>query len=106
MNKRAHLSVYLVRKFIKFPFLSIDKAKKKYGNLIDGQEGDGVSEVLVVMLERSPGSGLGLSLSGHKDRTKMAVMVCGLNPNGPAAKSGCLQVGDEILEVHHHYVPA
>lgn len=55
------------------------------------------------MLERSPGSGLGLSLSGHKDRTKMAVMVCGLNPNGPAAKSGCLCVGDEILEVRISY---
>jgi len=53
------------------------------------------------MLERSPGSGLGLSLSGHKDRTKMAVMVCGLNPNGPAAKSGYLRVGDEILEVRN-----
>lgn len=52
-----------------------------------------------MMLERTPGSGLGLSLAGHKDRTKMAVMVCGLNPNGPAAKSGCLRVGDEILEV-------
>jgi hypothetical protein len=76
----------------------IDKAKKKYENLCDGKDG-GISEVLVVMLERSPGSGLGLSLSGHKDRTKMAVMICGLNPNGPAAKSGCLRVGDEILEV-------
>ncbi|XP_050059637.1 multiple PDZ domain protein-like isoform X3 [Aphis gossypii] len=73
-----------------------NKAKKKYGNLCDSS----ISEVLVVMLERSPGSGLGLSLSGHKDRTKMAVMVCGLNPNGPAAKSGCLRVGDEILEVN------
>ncbi|XP_025414266.1 multiple PDZ domain protein-like isoform X4 [Sipha flava] len=76
-----------------------NKAKKKYENLCDGKDG-GISEVLVVMLERSPGSGLGLSLSGHKDRTKMAVMICGLNPNGPAAKSGCLRVGDEILEVN------
>ncbi|XP_025199580.1 multiple PDZ domain protein-like isoform X3 [Melanaphis sacchari] len=77
-----------------------NKAKKKYGYLCDVRDGGSISEVLVVMLERSPGSGLGLSLSGHKDRTKMAVMVCGLNPNGPAAKSGCLQVGDEILEVN------
>ncbi|XP_060849299.1 multiple PDZ domain protein-like isoform X1 [Rhopalosiphum padi] len=77
-----------------------NKAKKKYGNLCDVRDGGSISEVLVVMLERSPGSGLGLSLSGHKDRTKMAVMVCGLNPNGPAAKSGCLRVGDEILEVN------
>lgn len=76
-----------------------DKAKKKYGNLSNDKDGGDGGEVLVVMLERSPGSGLGLSLSGHKDRTKMAVMVCGLNPNGPAAKSGYLRVGDEILEV-------
>ncbi|XP_015372470.1 PREDICTED: multiple PDZ domain protein-like [Diuraphis noxia] len=77
-----------------------NKAKKKYGYLCDVGDGGSISEVLVVMLERSPGAGLGLSLSGHKDRTKMAVMVCGLNPNGPAAKSGCLRVGDEILEVN------
>ncbi|XP_050519840.1 multiple PDZ domain protein-like [Daktulosphaira vitifoliae] len=93
---------------------TLNKAKKKYGNLcghsssghgktndsVDEEDNDCISEVLVVMLERSPGSGLGMSLAGHKDRTKMAVMVCGLNPNGPAAKSGCLRVGDEILEVN------
>ncbi|XP_049864140.1 multiple PDZ domain protein isoform X5 [Schistocerca gregaria] len=65
-----------------------NKVKKKYG------EG-----AVVATLERGP-AGLGLSLAGHKDRNKMAVLVCGLNPAGAAHKSGCLRVGDEILEVN------
>ena len=64
--------------------------KKKYGHLGDG--------VLLVQLEKGS-DGLGLSLAGHKDRTKMAVFVCGINPNGAAHKSGTVMVGDEILEV-------
>lgn len=67
-----------------------DKVKKKYGSLGES--------VLVYQLERNH-KGLGISLAGHKDRTKMAVYVCGLNPHGSAAKNGGLQVGDEILEV-------
>lgn len=85
-------------------YMIIDKAKKKYGHLCDVKDGGSISEVLVMMLERSPGCGLGLSLAGHKDRTKMAVMVCGLNPNGPGAKSGFFRVGDEILEVRVNIV--
>lgn len=52
----------------------------------------------MVQLERESG-GLGLSLAGHRDRSCMAVFVCGLNPNGAASKTGLIQVGDEILEV-------
>jgi PDZ domain (Also known as DHR or GLGF). len=64
--------------------------KKKYGAL--------GHSVLTVQLERGR-QGLGLSLAGHKDRNRMAVFVCGLNPNGAAFRSGSIQVGDEILEV-------
>lgn len=53
---------------------------------------------MIVELERGS-NGLGLSLAGHKDRTKMAVFVCGINPNGAAYKAGNIKVGDEILEV-------
>lgn len=67
--------------------------KKKYGNLGSG--------VLMVELEKSSTSGLGISLAGHKDRNKMAVFICGLNPHGIAKKAGMLKVGDEILEVSH-----
>uniref|UniRef100_A0A1B6C5B4 PDZ domain-containing protein n=1 Tax=Clastoptera arizonana TaxID=38151 RepID=A0A1B6C5B4_9HEMI len=69
----------------------LDKVKKKYGSL-----GQGVS---MVSLEKSH-QGLGISLAGHKDRNRMAVFVCGLNPNGSAFKTGGIMVGDEILEVN------
>lgn len=43
--------------------------------------------------------GLGISLCGHKDRNKMAVYICGINPNGTAFKTGGLEVADEVIEV-------
>ena len=61
------------------------------------------STVSVVQLERGS-QGLGISLAGHKDRNRMAVFVCGLNPNGSAFRSGGIQVGDEILEVSAVFV--
>jgi len=53
---------------------------------------------VIASLERGQ-QGLGISLAGHKDRQRMAVFVCGLNPSGTASKEGSLKVGDEILEV-------
>lgn len=44
-------------------------------------------------------SGLGISLAGNRDRTKMSVFICGMHPKGSAFKDGRLQIGDEILEV-------
>lgn len=41
----------------------------------------------MVQLEKGP-AGLGLSLAGNKDRTKMSVFVCGLHPKGSAASDG------------------
>lgn len=67
-----------------------DKVKKKYSSMGPG--------VLMVQLEKGP-QGLGLSLAGHKDRNRMAVFVCGINPKGSAHKTGAIHVGDEILEV-------
>uniref|UniRef100_A0A8D8VYM0 Multiple PDZ domain protein n=1 Tax=Cacopsylla melanoneura TaxID=428564 RepID=A0A8D8VYM0_9HEMI len=69
----------------------LDKVKKKYGSL--------GPDIVVVTVERSH-TGLGISLAGHKDRTKMAVFVCGLNPSGAASKTGSVHVGDEVLEVN------
>uniref|UniRef100_A0A1B6GME1 PDZ domain-containing protein n=1 Tax=Cuerna arida TaxID=1464854 RepID=A0A1B6GME1_9HEMI len=68
-----------------------DKVKKKYGNLGPG--------VVMVQVEKGH-QGLGISLAGHKDRNRMAVFVCGINPKGSAFKTGGIQVGDEILEVN------
>ncbi|XP_028163812.1 inactivation-no-after-potential D protein-like [Ostrinia furnacalis] len=73
--------------------LELDKIRKKYANLGDS--------VVAVKLERTPKAGLGLSLAGHRDRSRMAVFVCGLHPAGAAAKaSPPVKVGDEILEVN------
>jgi hypothetical protein len=68
-----------------------DKVKKKYSNL--------KKPVFLVKLEKDR-RGLGISLAGHKDRNKMAVFICGLNPSGAAFKNGEIQVGDELLEVN------
>ncbi|XP_045028457.1 multiple PDZ domain protein isoform X3 [Daphnia magna] len=69
--------------------------------------GDLQGEIVRVDLDRSAPSGstlsttsLGLSLAGHKDRSVMAVFICGLNPSGIAFKDGRLQVGDELVEVN------
>jgi len=50
-------------------------------------------------------AGIGISLAGHKDRNKMAVLVCGIRPSGAAARLGpdAVCVGDEILEVSTHF---
>ena len=53
----------------------------------------------MVKLEKNR-RGLGISIAGHKDRNKMAVFICGLNPKGAAYQKGELKVGDEILEVY------
>lgn len=88
------------------PFLSvsrflfrIEKIHKRWGDL--------QGEIVRVDLDRSAPSGstlsttsLGLSLAGHKDRSVMAVFICGLNPSGIAFKDGRLQVGDELVEVN------
>ncbi|KAI5693398.1 hypothetical protein M8J75_015359 [Diaphorina citri] len=67
---------------------TMNKVKKKYGSL--------GPDLVVVTLERSH-TGLGISLAGHKDRTKMAVFVCGLNPSGSASKTGSVLVGMNCL---------
>lgn len=52
------------------------------------------------MIELEKGKmGLGLSLAGNKDRSKMSVFVVGIDPNGAAGKDGRLQIADELLEV-------
>ncbi|XP_022117749.2 uncharacterized protein LOC110995083 [Pieris rapae] len=70
-----------------------NKIKKKYGPLGES--------IIVCKLEKSAKHGLGLSLAGHRDRSKMAVFICGIHPAGSAAKSSPpVKVGDEILEVN------
>lgn len=72
-----------------FSYLPLDKIKKRYGAL---------GQVIACSIDRGTNSNLGISLAGHRDRTKMACFVAGINPRG-AAKQTELEVGDEILEV-------
>lgn len=68
-----------------------EKIQKKYGDLN--------GNTFVVDLNKGS-NGLGISLAGNKDRTKMSVFVCGMHPNGSASKDGRIKIGDEILEVN------
>ncbi|XP_058240794.1 multiple PDZ domain protein isoform X3 [Hemibagrus wyckioides] len=53
------------------------------------------------MIELEKGrSGLGLSLAGNRDRSRMSVFVVGIDPNGAAGRDGRIIVGDELLEIN------
>ncbi|XP_053691628.1 inactivation-no-after-potential D protein [Sabethes cyaneus] len=67
-----------------------NKIKKRYGAL---------GRVECYTIERSGNSNLGLSLAGHRDRTKLACFIAGINPKGLVSSSS-FEVGDEILEVN------
>lgn len=52
------------------------------------------------MIELEKGkTGLGLSLAGNRDRSRMSVFVVGIDPSGAAGRDGRMTVGDELLEV-------
>ncbi|XP_047241396.1 multiple PDZ domain protein isoform X4 [Girardinichthys multiradiatus] len=53
------------------------------------------------MIELEKGkTGLGLSLAGNRDRSRMSVFVVGIDPNGAAGMDGRMVVGDELLEIN------
>ncbi|CAN9509544.1 unnamed protein product [Ophioblennius macclurei] len=53
------------------------------------------------MIELEKGkTGLGLSLAGNRDRSRMSVFVVGIDPNGAAGRDGRMVVGDELLEIN------
>ena len=68
------------------------KIDKRWGDVI---RNSGNGKILVVDLEKNA-QGLGISLAGHRDRMKMAVFICGINPAGLAHKTKMLEVGDEV----------
>ncbi|XP_074237021.1 inaD-like protein isoform X4 [Saimiri boliviensis] len=57
-------------------------------------------ELHIIELEKDK-NGLGLSLAGNKDRSRMSIFVVGINPGGPAATDGRMHVGDELLEINN-----
>ncbi|XP_035004488.2 multiple PDZ domain protein isoform X3 [Hippoglossus stenolepis] len=53
------------------------------------------------MIELEKGkTGLGLSLAGNRDRSRMSVFVVGIEPSGAAGRDGRMVVGDELLEIN------
>lgn len=64
--------------------------------------GDLRGELLCVELDKER-QGLGLSLAGNRDRSRLSIFVVGLHPGGPAARDGRIRVGDELLEVRVGY---
>ncbi|XP_061873265.1 multiple PDZ domain protein isoform X16 [Colius striatus] len=67
------------------------KVMQRYGNL--------PGELHMIELEKGR-TGLGLSLAGNKDRSRMSVFIVGIDPNGAAGKDGRLQIADELLEIN------
>ncbi|MBN3310241.1 MPDZ protein, partial [Amia calva] len=67
------------------------KIIQRYGSL--------PGELHMIELEKGK-TGLGLSLAGNKDRSRMSVFVVGIDPCGAAGKDKRIIVGDELLEIN------
>ncbi|XP_035282565.1 multiple PDZ domain protein isoform X9 [Anguilla anguilla] len=67
------------------------KVIQRYGSL--------PGELHMIELEKGR-AGLGLSLAGNKDRSRMSVFVVGIDPRGAAGADGRILVGDELLEIN------
>nr|XP_021498338.1 multiple PDZ domain protein isoform X2 [Meriones unguiculatus] len=65
--------------------------QERYGTL--------TGQLHMIELEKGHG-GLGLSLAGNKDRSRMSVFIVGIDPNGAAGRDGRLQIADELLEIN------
>ncbi|XP_043100412.1 multiple PDZ domain protein isoform X3 [Puntigrus tetrazona] len=67
------------------------KVTERYGRL--------PGELHMIDLEKGR-TGLGLSLAGNRDRSRMSVFVVGIDPSGAAGRDGHIVVGDELLEIN------
>uniref|UniRef100_A0A4W5MYW3 Multiple PDZ domain crumbs cell polarity complex component n=1 Tax=Hucho hucho TaxID=62062 RepID=A0A4W5MYW3_9TELE len=74
-----------------YPLFSTENISQRYGSLPG----------LLHMIELEKGkTGLGLSLAGNRDRSRMSVFVVGIDPSGAAGIDGRVVVGDELLEIN------
>ncbi|XP_052032768.1 inaD-like protein isoform X1 [Apodemus sylvaticus] len=72
--------------------LTDKKIRQRYADL--------PGELHIIELEKDK-NGLGLSLAGNKDRSRMSIFVVGIHPEGPAAADGRMRIGDELLEINN-----
>uniref|UniRef100_A0A8B9UGG7 PDZ domain-containing protein n=1 Tax=Anas zonorhyncha TaxID=75864 RepID=A0A8B9UGG7_9AVES len=70
----------------------VEKIRQRYADL--------PGELHIIELEKDK-NGLGLSLAGNKDRSRMSIFVVGINPDGPAGRDGRMHIGDELLEINN-----
>ncbi|NXH22744.1 INADL protein, partial [Bucco capensis] len=69
-----------------------EKIRQRYADL--------PGELHIIELEKDK-NGLGLSLAGNKDRSRLSIFVVGINPDGPAGRDGRMHIGDELLEINN-----
>ncbi|XP_066480692.1 inaD-like protein [Tiliqua scincoides] len=69
-----------------------EKIRQRYADL--------PGELHIIELEKDK-NGLGLSLAGNKDRSRMSIFVVGISSDGPAGKDGRMHIGDELLEINN-----
>ncbi|KAM3914662.1 inaD-like protein [Leptodactylus fuscus] len=69
-----------------------EKIRQRYADL--------PGDLHIVELEKDK-NGLGLSLAGNKDRSRMSIFIVAINPDGPAGRDGRIRIGDELLELNN-----
>ncbi|XP_072505800.1 inaD-like protein isoform X2 [Notamacropus eugenii] len=69
-----------------------EKIRQRYADL--------PGELHIIELEKEK-NGLGLSLAGNKDRSRMSIFIVGIHPDGPAGRDGRVHIGDELLEINN-----
>uniref|UniRef100_A0A8D0HJN6 PATJ crumbs cell polarity complex component n=1 Tax=Sphenodon punctatus TaxID=8508 RepID=A0A8D0HJN6_SPHPU len=69
-----------------------EKIRQRYADL--------PGELHIIELEKDK-NGLGLSLAGNKDRSRMSIFVVGISADGPAGRDGRMHIGDELLEINN-----
>ncbi|XP_041446333.1 inaD-like protein isoform X2 [Xenopus laevis] len=74
---------------------SDDKIRQRYADL--------PGDLHIIELEKDK-NGLGLSLAGNKDRSRLSIFVVAINPDGPAGRDGRVHVGDELLEINNQII--
>ncbi|KAK9712973.1 PDZ domain [Popillia japonica] len=63
------------------------------------ENGENFGDIRTVVVKRKSGQGLGISITGGREHG-VPILISELEPNGPAAVSGQLYIGDAILSVN------